>query len=37
MNEDAFDSFDHQLFRDSYRIRGEDTFDLNYLYQNKQL
>ena len=37
MDEDAFDSFDHQLFRDSYRIRGEDTFDLNYLYQNKQL
>ena len=37
MDEDAFDSFDHQLFRDSYRIRGEDTFDLNYLYENKQL
>jgi len=37
MDEDAFDSFDNQLFRDAYRIRGEDTFDLNYLYENKQL
>ena len=37
MDEDSFDSFDHKLFRDAYRIRGEDTFDLNYLYQNKQL
>ncbi|MEC9326576.1 MAG: hypothetical protein VYC63_01560 [Verrucomicrobiota bacterium] len=37
MDEDVFDSFDNQLFRDAYRIRGEDTFDLNYLYENKQL
>ena len=37
MDEDSFDSFDHKLFRDAYRIRGEDTFDLNYLYHNKQL
>ena len=37
MDEDAFDSFDHQLFRDAYRIRGEDTFDLNYLLENRQL
>jgi general secretion pathway protein D len=36
-DEDAFDSVDNQLFRDAYRIRAEDTFDLNYLYENKQL
>ncbi len=37
MDEDAFDSVGHQLFRDAYRIRSEDTFDLNYLYENRQL
>ena len=37
MDEDNFDSVGHQLFRDAYRIRAEDTFDLNYLYENKQL
>lgn len=36
-DEDAFDSVGNQLFRDAYRIRAEDTFDLNYLYENKQL
>jgi hypothetical protein len=36
-DEDLFDSFGHQLFRDAYRIRAEDTFDLNYLTQNRQL
>ena len=36
-DEDAFDSVDNQLFRDAYRIRAEDTFDLNYLHENKQL
>jgi len=36
-DEDAFDSVGHQLFRDAYRIRAEDTFDLNYLFENKQL
>ena len=36
-DEDAFDHIDNQLFRDAYRIRAEDTFDLNYLYENKQL
>ncbi len=36
-DEDAFDSFDNQLFRDAYRIRTEDTFDLNYLSENRQL
>ncbi len=37
MDEDAFDSAGHQLFRDAYRIRSEDTFDLNYLYENREL
>ncbi|MFP6874849.1 MAG: hypothetical protein VCA55_15225 [Verrucomicrobiales bacterium] len=37
MDEDAFDSVGHQLFRDAYRIRSEDTFDLNYLYENREL
>ena len=37
MDLDNFDSVDHALFRDAYRIRAEDTFDLNYLYENKQL
>ncbi len=36
-DEDVFDSFGNQLFRDGYRIRAEDTFDLNYLQQNRQL
>jgi hypothetical protein len=36
-DEDLFDSFGNQLFRDAYRIRAEDTFDLNYLTQNRQL
>ena len=25
------------MFRDAYRIRSEDTFDLNYLYENREL
>jgi general secretion pathway protein D len=37
MDEDAFDSVGHQLFRDAYRIRSEDTFDLSYLYENREL
>ena len=37
MDLDSFDSVDHALFRDAYRVRAEDTFDLNYLYENKQL
>jgi general secretion pathway protein D len=36
-DEDAFDSFGHELFRDSYRIRGEDVFDLGFLYENERL
>ena len=36
-DEDVFDSFGKNLFRDGYRIRAEDTFDLSYLQQNRQL
>lgn len=36
-DEDLFDSFNHRLFRDAYRIRDEDTFDLRYLTQNRGL
>ena len=36
-DEDVFDSFGNHLFRDGYRIRAEDTFDLSYLQQNRQL
>ena len=30
-DEDRFDSFGNKLFRDSYRIRAEDTFDLHFF------
>ena len=36
-DEDLFDQFGHRLFRDAYRIRSEDTFDLRYLTENKGL
>ena len=36
-DEDRFDSFGNNLFRDAYRIRAEDTFDLHYLRRNRQL
>ena len=36
-DEDRFDSFGNKLFRDAYRIRAEDTFDLHYLRRNRQL
>ena len=36
-DEDVFDSFGQNLFRDGYRIRPEDTFDRSYLLQNRQL
>ena len=36
-DEDAFDSVGTKLFREAYRIRAEDTFDLNYLTENRQL
>ena len=36
-DEDTFDTFGNQLFRDGYRIRAEDTFDLSYLHKNRKL
>ena len=36
-DEDAFDSFDQMLFRDAYRIRAEDVFDLGFLLKNEKL
>lgn len=36
-DEDAFDSFGNELFRDSYRIRSEDVFDLSFLLENKRI
>lgn len=36
-DEDAFDRFGQRLFRDAYRIRSEDTFDLRYLTENQSL
>ncbi len=36
-DEDAFDSFDNELFRDAYRIRAEDVFDLRFLMENLQV
>ncbi|MBP52609.1 MAG: hypothetical protein CMI27_05635 [Opitutae bacterium] len=36
-DDDLFDQFGHRLFRDAYRIRAEDTFDLRYLTENKGL
>lgn len=36
-DDDAFDSFGNKLFRDSYRIRSEDVFDLSFLLENKRI
>ncbi|UCD75035.1 MAG: ATP-binding cassette domain-containing protein [Phycisphaerales bacterium] len=36
-DEDAFDSFGNELFRDSYRIRTEDVYDLTFLLENRRL
>jgi len=36
-DEDFFDSFGHSLFRDSYRIRSEDVFDLTFLLENQRI
>jgi len=35
--EDTFDSFGNELFRDAYRIRDEDVFELNFLIENDHL
>ena len=34
---DAFDSFGHKLFRNAYRLRNEDIFDLRFLNENPNL
>jgi Flp pilus assembly secretin CpaC len=34
---DDFDSFGAKLFRDAYRIRAEDVFNLEFLTKNRQL
>ena len=31
-----FDDLDMDLFRDSYRVRAEDVFDLGFVYRSKQ-
>ena len=36
-DDDLFDSTGNQLFRDAYRIRAEDVFDLRFLAENKRL
>ncbi len=36
-DDDMFDNTDNQLFRDSFRIRAEDVFDLRFLAENKRL
>lgn len=36
-DEDLFDSFGNRLFRDAYRLRAEDVFDLAFLLENQQL
>lgn len=36
-DDDLFDSFGNQLFRDSYRIRAEDVFDLRFLPENRRM
>jgi general secretion pathway protein D len=36
-DENAFDSFGNELFRDSYRIRNEDVFDLSFLLENQRI
>ena len=36
-DDDAFDSLDNQLFRDSYRLRAGDVFDTGYIRNNRRL
>lgn len=33
----AFDSFGHELFRNAYRLRSQDVFDLSFLEHNPDL
>jgi len=34
-DEDTFDSFGNELFRDAYRIRSENVFELGFLTENQ--
>jgi len=36
-DDSLFDNYGNKLFRDAYRIRGEDVFDLRFLAENKRL
>lgn len=36
-DDDLFDNTGNQLFRDAYRIRAQDVFDLRFLAENKRL
>jgi len=36
-DEDMFDSIGNRLFRDAYRIRAEDVYDLDFLTTNEEL
>ena len=36
-DDDLFDNTGNQLFRDAYRIRSQDVFDLRFLAENKRL
>jgi len=36
-DDDLFDNFGNDLFRDSYRIRGGDVFDLTFLLENRRI
>jgi general secretion pathway protein D len=36
-DEDRFDEFGNKLFRDTYRIRSEDIFDLKFITDNQRL
>jgi len=36
-DEDRFDEFGNKLFRDTYRIRSEDVFDLSFITDNPRL
>lgn len=36
-DQDRFDQFGDQLFRDTYRIRSEDVFDLSFITGNNRL
>lgn len=32
---DIFNSFDHLLFRNAYRVRDDDVFDLKFIYESE--